>query len=122
MHCDHEIFVQAIQLGRKVKVTFFTGEDQESTSTLCGPVFYSPSAAGIDSGCYYLWNFETSKDNHFLGLAPSKIVRMELVDEPFDLVEFFTCKEQIDRSHHGSGGNSDKTEKEVLDGKNTQEL
>jgi hypothetical protein len=122
MHCDHEVFVQAIRHRKKVQVTFFSEGHEGTASRLCGPVFYSPCAAGIDSSCYYLWDFETNADNHFLSLAPSRIVRMELVDESFDLVEFFTCKEQTDGSHCGRGGNSGRAKKEVVDGKNMQEL
>jgi len=98
MHRDHKIFVQAIQDKRKVKLTFLSEERGGDTDRLCGPIFYSAPVAGSDSGCYYLWDFESNTDNHFLGFPPSQIVSMELTEEPFDLVEFFTSRKQISDS------------------------
>jgi hypothetical protein len=122
MHRDHEVFLQAIRRRKKVKVTFFSEEPQGTSIRVCGPIFYSPSAGGIDSGCYYFWDFGTDMDNHFLTFAPSRIVSMELVEEPFELVEFFTSKERVDGSHCDNERNSNRTRKEILDGKNMQEL
>lgn len=122
MHRDHEIFLRAIRRGKKVKVTFFSKEPQGTSVRLCGPIFYSPSVGGIESGCYYLWDFDTDVDNHFLSFAPSRIVSMELAEESFELVEFFTSKEQVDGSHCDNGRNSSRTKKEILDGENMQEL
>jgi len=117
MHRYHSIFVQAIRDKRKVKLTFLDREDGDKTEKLCGPIFYSASVTGKDSGCYYLWDFETSTSNHFLGLSPPQIVSMELTEEPFDLVEFFTSPREISDSQRKSGGNLPKTKRKELDGK-----
>ena len=122
MHRDHEVFLRAIQQRKKVKVTFFSKERHKTSTRLCGPIFYSPSVGGIDSGCYYFWDFGTDVDNHFLTFAPSRIVSMELAEEPFELVEFFTSKERADGSHCDNEPDSNRTRKEMLDGKNMQEL
>jgi len=117
MHCHHNIFVEAIRDKRKVKLTFLSKERGNKTDKLCGPVFYSASVAEKDSGCYYLWNFESNTGNNFLALSPSQIVSIELTKEHFDLVEFFTSSREISDSQRESGGNLPKTKRKELDGK-----
>ena len=98
MHCHHNIFVEAIRDKKKVRLTFLSEERGDSTKKLCGPVSYSASVVEKDLGCYYLWDFDSDTGNHFLALSPSQIVSMELTEEPFDLVEFFTSRKQISDS------------------------
>ena len=98
MHCHHNIFVEAIRDKKKVRLTFLSKERSDSTKKLCGPVFYSASVVEKDSGCYYLWDFESNTGNHFLALSPSQIVSVEPTEESFDLVEFFTSGRQISNS------------------------
>jgi hypothetical protein len=98
MHNDHDNFVRAIQEKRKVKLTFPSKEQGCSAEKLCGPIFYSASAEEDGLGCYYLWDFEAGTGNQFLGLLPSQIVSMELTEDPFDLVEFFTSGREISNS------------------------
>ena len=98
MHCHHNIFVEAIRDKKKVRLTFLTKERGGKRQKLCGPVFYSASVVEKDLGCYYLWDFESNTGNHFLALSPSQIVSMELTEEPFGLVEFFTSRKQISDS------------------------
>ena len=118
MHCDHDIYVKAIRDRKKVKLTFFHNEHGDIRDGLFGPIFYSATIAGEDSDCYYLWDFESGIGDNFLGLPPSQIVRMELTEDPFDLVEFFTTSErEISDSRRGSGANLPKTKKEGSDGK-----
>lgn len=117
MHRNHNIFVKAIQGKNKVKLTFFSNENGDIKDGLFGPIFYSPSTEGSDSDCYYLWDFEGADSNHFLGLPPSQIVRMELTDEPFDLVEFFTSKGAISDSKCGFAEDLSKTPRKEYDGK-----
>jgi hypothetical protein len=117
MHVDHEIFVEAIRNKRKVELTFLSNEDGDKKDKLCGPIFYSASVTGKDSGCYYLRDFDSDSGNHFLGLLPSQIVSTELTEEPFDLVEFFTSPREISDSRLESGGNLPNTKRKELDGK-----
>ena len=117
MHRDHNIFVNAIQGKKKVKLTFLHNEHGDIGDGLFGPIFYSPSAAGDDSDCYYLWDFESGIGNNFLGLPPSQIVRMELTKEPFDFVEYFTSRGAISDSECESRVNLPKTKTEESDGK-----
>jgi len=109
MHSDHDIFVQAMRDKRKVKLTFSSKEHGGRADKLCGPVFYSASAGGDDSGCYYLWDFESSSGNHFLVLPPSQIVGIELAEEHFDLIEFLTSGREISDSQYEAGADSAKT-------------
>jgi hypothetical protein len=89
MHRDHDTFARAIRDKRKIKLTLPSKEPGGSANKLCGPLYYSASAAEGDLGCYYLWDFESGTGNNFLGLLPSQIASMELTEEPFDLVKFF---------------------------------
>lgn len=98
MHRDHNIFVRAIRDRKKVKLTFPSKEQGSSAERLFGPVFYSSSTAGDVPDCYYVWDFDCSTDNHFLGLVSSQIVSIEATEEPFDLVEFFTSEGQSSKS------------------------
>lgn len=117
MHGNHNVFVRAIQGKNKVKLTFFSNENGDTRDGLFGPIFYSPSTAGNDSDCYYLWDFEGADGNHFLGLPPSQIVRMELTREPFDIVEFFTSSGGISDSECGCGGDLSEASRRESDGK-----
>jgi hypothetical protein len=95
MHRDHDIFVKSIQGRTKVKVTFVTNDHGDIGDGLFGPIFYLASVGGGDSGCYYLWDFESETGDNFLGLPSSQIVSMELAAESFDLVELLTSKREI---------------------------
>ncbi len=95
MHRDHNIFAKAIQEKKKVKLTFYGSESNDTKEGLFGPIFYSKSTVEDDSDCYYLWDFESKTGKDFSGLPPSQIVSMELTKEPFDFVGFFTSKRAI---------------------------
>ena len=103
MHRDHDIFIRSIRDKKKIKLTFVSNERGDTRNGLFGPIFYSTSVAGNDSDCYYLWDFESSSGNHFLGLPPSQIMSMELTKETFDLVEFFTSRREPGDSQCASG-------------------
>lgn len=106
MHRDHDIFAKSIRDKKKVKLIFVSNERGDTRDGLFGPIFYSTSVAGDDSECYYLWDFESNTGNHFLGLQPSQILRIELSKESFDLVEFFTSKREPGDSQCASGVDS----------------
>jgi hypothetical protein len=95
MHPDHDIFTRAIQEKKKVKLTFY-GSERSIKERFFGPIYYSASSREDDSDYYYLWDFETETNNDFTGLSSSQIVNMKLSDEPFDFVEFFTSKREIE--------------------------
>ncbi len=94
MHHDHAVFVQAIQDKRKVKLVFLSDAGGNKAEKLYGPMLYSPSFAGDETGeetdCYYFWDFESGSDKHVLGFPSNKIVSMELTEQAFDPAEFIT--------------------------------
>jgi hypothetical protein len=118
MHRDHEIFVKSIQDKKKVKLTFIINERGDIKDRLFGPIFYSAHIAGDDSDCYYLWDFESSTNNHFLGIPSPQIMSMELSKETFDLVEFFTSKRENNDPQCGSEVNLLETKRKESDEKN----
>lgn len=95
MHRDHNIFAKAIQEEKKVNLTFYGSESNDTKEGLFGPIYYSKSVTGDDSDCYYLWDFESKTDNEFSGLPTSRIASMKLSEEHFDFVKFFTSKRAI---------------------------
>lgn len=117
MHRNHDIFVKAIRDKNKVKLTFFSEENGDIRDGVFGPIFYSPSVTGDDSDCYYLWDFEGGNSSNFLGLPPSQIVGIELTEEPFDLVEFFTSKGAISDSKCGFAEDLSETSRKESDGR-----
>ena len=90
MHCDHDVFLRAIRDKKKIELTFVDDERDQNKTKLFGPIKYGTHAAGIDPDCYYVWDFEGKGDNDFLVLAPSEIESIELAEEPFDLLRFFS--------------------------------
>jgi hypothetical protein len=98
MHRDHDIFINAIGDKKKIQLTFFSNEDGDIEDRLFGPIFYSTSGEESDSDRYYLWDFESITDNHFLGLLTSQILRMKVTEEAFDPVKFFTPRREISNS------------------------
>jgi len=107
MHRDHHSFVLAIREKRKVKLTFRRKSRGVRTETICGPIVYSPSVASEDAACYYFWDTRSCSDDSLLVLPPVQIVSMELVDEPFDPVAFFTSgKLPVEQKSGGEETNS----------------
>ena len=89
MHCDHNVFIQGMEQKRRLKLTFLGGKNLQNLVRECAPLHYSKGQVeGDDLDSYYIWDFETSKDNHFLALPPSQIIKMELAEGEFDIEDF----------------------------------
>lgn len=85
MHCDHDIFVRAINEKRKVILNYLNDEHKLNFAKLCVLLYYRPSRIKrSEFECYYLWDLEDIAGKHFLRLPPSQIVSMELTEETFD--------------------------------------
>jgi hypothetical protein len=85
MHIDHDIFVQAIQNTRKIRLTFYDDKRKFNFTRLSVPIHYrSPRTKSDCSDCYYFWIPEADTNRHFLRLLPSQIVSMDLTEEAFD--------------------------------------
>ncbi|MCP4263070.1 MAG: hypothetical protein GY774_37000 [Planctomycetes bacterium] len=95
MHCDHNLFVQGIEQKRRLKVTFFGGENLQNLVRECAPLHYSKGQVeGDDLDSYYIWDFETTLDSHFLSLPPSQIIKMELAEGKFDIEDFSSRRQK----------------------------
>jgi hypothetical protein len=116
MHSDHNIFAKAIQKKKKVKLTFYVSESNDTKEGLFGPILYSKSRAGDDSDCYYLCDYGSEADKNFIGLPPSRIASMKLGEEPFDCVEFFTSKRAITVEKTQSETESRSSERDLRSG------
>ncbi len=94
MHCDHDVFVQGMEQKRKLKLTFLGGKNLQYLVRECAPLHYSKGQVeGDDLDSYYIWDFESTKDRHFLSLPPSQIIKMELAEGEFN-IEDFTARSQ----------------------------
>ena len=89
MHNDHDVFIQSIEQKRRIKITFFGRENPQNLPRQCAPLHYSKGRIeGDDMDCYYLWDFQAVRGNHFLALPPSQIVRMNLNEGTFKIEDF----------------------------------
>jgi hypothetical protein len=98
MNCDHDVFVQGMEQKKRIKLTFHQAKNYRNRVRECAPLHYSRGRVegdGLDS--YYIWDFEAVKDDHFLALSPSQIIRMELAEGKFEIDDFsaLSQKQQI---------------------------
>lgn len=79
-------FLKAINDKLKVRITFYSKEDNKTITRLCAPLDYGPKhGETIPLDRFHLWDFESdSKKNHILGLEEKNIKEMELTNETFD--------------------------------------
>jgi len=95
MHRNHDIFAQAIEDQKKIRLTFLNNADSSTQVKVFGPLFYAPPRVGREPDRYYLWDFER---NNVFGLLPSKIVSMELTEETFDPRKFISLEGNLPQS------------------------
>jgi len=87
----HEDFINAIRGKNKVKLTFYSKEDNSVLKRTCAPMDYGPSRRSHDkSDRYHLWDYDSDQDWHTLSLLPEQIVSIDVLDETFDPAEFIT--------------------------------
>jgi len=88
-----ERFCRAIREKQKVRVTFFSQEDQTNLIRTCAPMDY---AAGkrirLKRERYWVWDYDSDAKEHVLGLRPEQVVDMMFLEEPFDPAEFVTWR------------------------------
>ena len=88
MHNDHEVFIQGIQQKKRLRLTFLSEKNPKNLQRQCAPLHYSKGhIEGDNLDCYYLWDFNAVKANHFLALPPSQIIKMDLAEETFKIEE-----------------------------------
>lgn len=82
-------FVQAIRNKNKVRVKFYSKEDDDILERVCAPMDYGPSRRTRNkTDRYHLWNFESDKGWHTLSLLPDQIKDMVVLDEYFNPADF----------------------------------
>ncbi len=86
-----EYFIEAINNKTKIRVTFFSKEDNHSLTRLCAPMDYAPSTkAHNKDDRFHFWDYESDKQNHVLSLLPNQIENMEFTQEAFEPSDFVT--------------------------------
>lgn len=86
-----EDFVDAIREKRKVRITFFSKDDNAIISRKCAPMDYGPSRrAKAQNDRFHLWDYESDKTNHTLSLNPEQMREIDVLEETFDPSEFIT--------------------------------
>lgn len=93
MHRDHQLFMQGVGNGRKIKLTFSSEENEQELVKVCAPIFYSANLEkGGLAGRYHFWDIGNWTGDYPFNLPAGKIVSMELTEEIFDSSEFATWK------------------------------
>ena len=84
-------FIQAIRDKRKVRVTFYSKEDEGLLVRECAPMDYGPSRRAKQKNVrFHLWDYESDTQSHTLSLNPEQISNLEVLNEYFDPSEFIT--------------------------------
>lgn len=88
----HATFVAAIHSKQKVRVTFYSKEDQALLVRTCAPMDYGPSRRAIaDKGDrFHFWDYDSDERKHTLSLLPDQVKSIEVLAQSFDPAEFVT--------------------------------
>jgi hypothetical protein len=91
MHHQHELFINGINKKLKMRIMFFSKEDNSQIIRICAPMDYAPSRrAKTKDSRYHFWDYESDKASHTLSLPSTQIVSMELLTDVFEPREFIT--------------------------------
>jgi len=84
-----EHFIDSVQNKKKVKLTFFSKQDNCNLTRMCAPMDFAPSSRAKDkSDRFHLWDYESNEGNHVLSLLPAQIVDMEFTNIDFNPSDF----------------------------------
>lgn len=84
-------FIDAISNKNKIRVTFFSKEDQKNVTRLCAPMDYGHSKKAHDkSSRFHLWDYDSDSGSHTLSILPTQVISMEFLEERFCPSEFVT--------------------------------
>ncbi len=85
------LFIEAIHSKRKLKVTFYSKQDNQLLTRTCAPMDFGPSTRAHDkSNRFHFWDYDSDSKQHVLSLLPDQVESIELLDDPFDPKEFVT--------------------------------
>lgn len=86
-----EEFLEAINSKSKLKVTFFSKEDNSSLTRLCAPFDIGPSSRAKDkTDRYHLWDYDSDTQSHTLSLLDNQVVNIEITSDKFEPSEIIT--------------------------------
>jgi len=86
-----DIFINAINQKRKLRVTFYSFDDGRNITRVCAPMDFGPSRRAKEKNDrYHFWDFESDKANHTLSLNPEQVKTIEIMDEEFSPESFIT--------------------------------
>lgn len=88
---NHQDFIDSIHNTRKIRITFFSEEDNGYIERTCAPMDYAIGQRIKDNiKHYWVWDYDSDKKNHTLGLRSEKIRSLVILDEIFEPSEFVT--------------------------------
>ena len=89
MHLEHQTFVQAIHFKKKLKLTFFSKEDQAHLIRTCAPMDFGPSRIATNkSNRYHFWDYDSDAQSHTLSLLPQQVIQIKAIEDYFNPAEF----------------------------------
>ena len=96
---NHQDFIKAIHETRKLKIIFFSKEDNAYIERTCAPMDYAVGQNIKDNiKRYWVWDYDSDTKKHTLGIKPEKIKSLVILAETFDPAEFVTWKPNWDIS------------------------
>ncbi len=86
-------FKNAILNKKKIRLTFYSKQDNLPLTRLCAPMDYAPSTRALDkTPRFHFWDFESDTKNHTLSLLSNQIIEMEFTDLDFNPSDFVNWK------------------------------
>jgi hypothetical protein len=87
----HNEFIEAIHSQHKLRLTFYSKEDNQQLVRTCAPMDYGPSRRTHDrNDRYHFWDYDSDTRSHTLSLLPEQIIKIERLSVTFEPVEFIT--------------------------------
>lgn len=87
-------FFDAIHRQKKIKLTFFSQEDNSQQVRICAPMDFGPSnRAKTKDDRYHSWDYDSENGPHTLSLPLAQVIMIEVLeDHSFNPSEFVTWK------------------------------
>ena len=86
-----DIFIQAIYGKKKIRVSFYSREDENVVVRICAHMDYGPSRRAKDTNDrFHMWDYESDTEQHTLSLNPEQILNIEILEKTFEPSEFIT--------------------------------
>lgn len=91
MITNHQEFINAIHDKKKLKIVFYSEEDNALLERICAPMDYA-AGTRIKDGVprYWVWDFNSDTKNHTLPLRDGRIKSIIVLEETFDPSDFIT--------------------------------